>query len=148
MRTDSATGRRYVEALGSTEVAGRRTELAFGFVNGGLFYLELGSHKTVFGRRREGADHFSHMISSLTTDYGAPVSIDATPVTTARNRLGHVERRRARFEHGGVRADVTANSTYGPDREIQEVVNVRFWRVADVEAFERQERSRRGQEQR
>lgn len=137
LRADEKNGRPFVEAPGTIEYAGRPTQMAFGFVGDRLFWVETGSHRALTGRIRFDHAHFTRVAALLAAEYGPARSIDAAPVVGARSGLGHVETARATFERDGVRADLVGHTFY-PGRmptPILETVDIRFWRIADAEAF-------------
>lgn len=137
IRTDSDTGRQYVDARGSVEEAGRPALMAFGFVNDGLFYIDINSQRVLASRIPFERSHFTRVAGLLQAEYGPPSSIDSSPIVSEVSRWGLVSTAQARFEHDGVRADLTGYDTYATfQRDVAEMVNVRFWRIADAEAFE------------
>jgi hypothetical protein len=144
LKVDGATRQAFVEVQDSVEYAGRKTEVALGFVKNALFYVDLGSHKSLPRAPKAGEDHFGRVLLELSKDYGAPLSLDISPAVTHRNQYGHGERREARFERSGLRADVTGNSAYTDaaalGRSVEEVVNIRFWTVAAAAAYLASER--------
>lgn len=136
LRTDEATGQAYVDARGRVQLAGRPARMAFGFVDGGLFYVDLGAHRTLDRPVGFASSHFTRVASMLSERFGAPLSSDEAPIVTDRSAFGFVGTATAMFEQGGVRADLEGRTTYsrlGP--RVQENVTVRFWRPADAEAF-------------
>jgi hypothetical protein len=137
LRADEKNGRPFVEAPGAIEFAGRPTQMAFGFVDDRLFWVDTGSQRALTGRIRFDHSHFTRVAALLAEQYGPALSIDAAPAVGARSGLGHVETARATFERDGVRADLVGHTTY-PGRlptPILENVDVRYWRIADAEAF-------------
>jgi hypothetical protein len=137
LRADEKNGRPFVEAPGAIAFAGRPTQMAFGFVDDRLFWVETGSQRALTGRIRFDHSHFTRVAALLAEQYGPARSIDAAPSVGARSGLGHVETARATFERNGVRADLVGYTSY-PGRlptPILENVDVRYWRAADAEAF-------------
>jgi len=133
---DPGNGREYVETPGGTRWAGRPYLIALGFVHGGLFYVEINSHRMLAGRIPFERSHFSEVGRLLAGQYGQPVQISPAPVVDQVAQLGATTNATARFEQGGVRADLTGGNMYSTFmRDVSESVTVRFWRVVDAEAF-------------
>lgn len=143
IRTESDTGRQFVDARGSVEEAGRPTLMAFGFVNDGLFYVDINSQRVLASRIPFERSHFTRVAGLLQQEYGPPSSIDSSPIVSEVSRWSFVSTARATFEHEGVRADLTGYDSYATfQRDVAEMVHVRFWRIADAEAFEADRRQR------
>jgi hypothetical protein len=137
LRIDRDTGRHFVEAPGAVEEAGRPAQMAFGFVGDGLYYVEVNSQRVLASRIPFDRSHFTHVAALLQGQFGPPLTIDASPIVSDVSRLGFVSTARARFEHDGVRVDLAGYDTYATfQRDVAEVVDVRYWRIADAEAFE------------
>jgi hypothetical protein len=133
---DAANGREYVETPGETSWAGRPYLIAMGFVENRLFYVEINSHRMLSGRIPFERSHFSQVARLLTGQYGQPVQISPAPVVSDVAERGINTIVRGRFEHGGVRADLTGTDMYASFmRDVSESVTVRFWRVRDAEEF-------------
>lgn len=136
VRIDHDTGRQFAEARGSVEDAGRPAMSAFGFVNDGLFYVDVNSARTIASRIPFDRSHFTHIAALLRERFGPPVTIDASPIVSDVSRWGFVSTARARFEQDGVRADLAGYDTYATcQRDVTEMVDVRYWRIGDAEAF-------------
>lgn len=133
--TDEETGRHYVEAPGQVQLEGRPALMAFGFVADGLFWIDVNAHRSLSRPVSFATSHFARVARMLEQEYGPPVSIDTAPIVTARSQAGFAATATARFERGGVRAEVDGVSSYSVTGGVEEVVNVRFWRVIDAEAY-------------
>jgi hypothetical protein len=137
LRIDRDTGRHFVEAPGAVEEAGRPAQMAFGFVNDGLYYVEINSQRVLASRIPFDRSHFTHVAALLSEQFGPPLTIDASPIVSEVSHLGFVSTARARFEYDGVRVDLAGYDTYATfQRDVVEVVDVRYWRIADAEAFD------------
>lgn len=133
---DPANGRDYVETPGQTNWAGRPYLIAMGFVHDGLFYVDINSQRTIAGRVPFDRSHFSQVARLLTEQYGTPVQISPAPVISDVGQVGINTQVSGRFEHGGVRADLSGTDSYASFmRDVVETVSVRFWRSADAQTF-------------
>jgi hypothetical protein len=134
---DPETHRPFVATRQSVREAERTAEVAFGFVDDRLFYVEVNWARFIGGRPRIERSSFLRIANHLQQQFGPPVAIDPDFRVTNVQRAAYAVSAHARFEHDGIRADVTGSDTISsmiPD--VPEFVDVRFWRIADAEAFE------------
>lgn len=134
---DPDTHRPFVATRESVREAERSAEVAFGFVDDRLFYVDVNWARFIGGRPRIERSSFLRIATYLQQEFGPPVAIDPDFRVTDVQRAAYAVSAHARFEHDGIRVDVTGSDTVSsmvPD--VPEFVDVRFWRIADAEAFE------------
>jgi hypothetical protein len=136
LATDPATGRQMVETPGRIDEAGRPAEMALGFVDDRLFHVLLSAQRILASRIPFERSHFAHVAGVLEQRFGAPESIDSDFRVSDVGRYGFNASATGRFERDGVRADLSGHDSFATfQADVVEVVNVKYWRIADAEAF-------------
>lgn len=144
--TDRTSGGTCAEARDRTRVAGRAAQIELGCVNGRLFYVNLSYEVSRLpGEEREG--QFAAMSRALAQTYGPARASNSSPEIVHSSSAGIVQRQGATFQQNGLEVDLTVNDSFGGSLMPRETVIIRYWRVADAEAYSRSQSRREQREQ-